>query len=91
MKKLVSIMAVAAFMLSMNVNAQEPRKKQKKKQLKLKNLAQLLTKSLVVQKLNQVDVVHLKKLLRKKLNNFIQNKFRTPRYFRGVFLCNKCC
>lgn len=31
MKKLVSIMAVAAFMLSMNVNAQEPKKKAKKR------------------------------------------------------------
>ena len=30
MKKLVSIMAVAAFMLSMNVNAQEPKQKAKK-------------------------------------------------------------
>lgn len=30
MKKLVSIMAVATFMLSMNVNAQEPKKKAKK-------------------------------------------------------------
>ena len=43
--------------------------------LKLKNLVQLQIKNLVVQKLNQEDVVHLKKLLRKKLNNFIQNKF----------------
>lgn len=30
MKKLVSIMAVAVFMLSMNVNAQEPKQKAKK-------------------------------------------------------------
>ena len=35
MKKLVSIMAVAAFMLSMNVNAQEPKKKAKKEKIKL--------------------------------------------------------
>ncbi len=34
MKKLVSIMAVAAFMLSMNVNAQEPKKKAKKETAK---------------------------------------------------------
>ena len=34
MKKLVSIMAVAAFMLSMNVNAQEPKKKTKKETAK---------------------------------------------------------
>ncbi|RTL10982.1 MAG: hypothetical protein EKK56_09285 [Flavobacteriaceae bacterium] len=34
MKKLVSIMAVAAFMLSMNVNAQEPKQKAKKETAK---------------------------------------------------------
>lgn len=34
MKKLVSILAVAAFMLSMNVNAQEPKKKAKKETAK---------------------------------------------------------
>lgn len=34
MKKLVSIMAVAAFMFSMNVNAQEPQKKAKKETAK---------------------------------------------------------
>ena len=34
MKKLVSIMAVAAFMLSMNVNAQEPKQKAKKEKAK---------------------------------------------------------
>lgn len=34
MKKLISIMAVAAFMLSMNVNAQEPKKKEKKETAK---------------------------------------------------------
>lgn len=34
MKKLVSILALAAFMLSMNVNAQEPKKKAKKEKAK---------------------------------------------------------
>ena len=34
MKKLVSIMAVAAFMLSMNVTAQEPKQKAKKETTK---------------------------------------------------------
>ena len=34
MKKLVSIMAVAAFMFSMNVNAQEPKQKAKKETAK---------------------------------------------------------
>ena len=34
MKKLVSILAVAAFMFSMNVNAQEPKKKAKKETTK---------------------------------------------------------
>ncbi len=34
MKKIVSILAVAAFMLSMNVNAQEPKKKAKKEKAK---------------------------------------------------------
>ncbi len=34
MKKLVSIMAVAAFMLSMNVIAQEPKQKAKKETAK---------------------------------------------------------
>ena len=34
MKKLVSIMAVAAFMFSMNVNAQEPKQKEKKETAK---------------------------------------------------------
>ena len=34
MKKLVSILAVAAFMVSMNVNAQEPKKKAKKETTK---------------------------------------------------------
>jgi Ni/Co efflux regulator RcnB len=34
MKKLVSILAVAAFMLSMNVNAQEPKQKTKKEKAK---------------------------------------------------------
>jgi hypothetical protein len=34
MKKLVSIMTVAAFMLSMSVNAQEPKQKAKKEKAK---------------------------------------------------------
>jgi hypothetical protein len=34
MKKLVSMMAVAAFMLSMNVTAQEPKQKAKKEKAK---------------------------------------------------------
>ena len=38
MKKLVSIMAVAAFMLSMNVNAQEPKQKAKKEKAKTETI-----------------------------------------------------
>ena len=60
MKKLVSIMAVAAFMLSMNVNAQEPKKKSKKETAKTEKSCSTSDKNLVVQKENQVDVVHLK-------------------------------
>ena len=45
MKKLVSIMAVAAFILSMNVNAQEPKKKQKET-AKTENLVRLKKKIL---------------------------------------------
>ena len=40
MKKLVSIMAVAAFMFSMNVNAQEPKQKAKKEMEQLRDFAE---------------------------------------------------
>jgi hypothetical protein len=46
------------------------------KKKKLKNLALQKRKNLVVLKQNQVDVVHLKKQLKKKLNSFILNSFK---------------
>ena len=39
MKKLVSILAVAAFMFSMNVSAQEPQEKEKKAKKKAEQSA----------------------------------------------------
>ena len=78
-------MALAAFMFSMNVNAQEPKQKAKKRQLNLKNHARLQKKNRVVLKQNQVDVVHLKKLLRKNQNSFYEINFKTL-IFSGRFL-----
>lgn len=70
MKKLVSLVAVAAFMFSINAFAgvtQEQEKKKKK--LKQRNLV-LQKRKKHVELRNQEDVVLLKKLKLKKLNFF---------------------